>query len=52
MIENLSNIYGDPCANKWGARKNFLYSLPELGKLNFYVHLKLHVLVMDHNNHI
>jgi len=37
MMENLSNIYGNPCANKWGARKNFLYSLPKLGKLNFYV---------------
>jgi len=37
MTKNLSNIYGDPCANKWGVRKNFLYNLLELEKLNFYV---------------
>jgi len=28
----------------------FSTSLPELEKLNFYVHTKLHVLVMDHSN--
>jgi len=30
----------------------FSTSLPELGKSNFYVDTKLHVLVMDHSNQI
>jgi len=33
MTENLSNIYDDPCANKLGVRKDFLYKSTRTWKI-------------------
>jgi len=52
MTENMSNIYGDTCANIWGVRRNLCTRPPELGELNLYVHTKFHVLIIYHNNSI
>jgi len=41
-----TKIFGDPCAISGELERAFCTSLLELGKLNFYVHTKLHVLVM------
>jgi len=33
MTQNLSNIFGDPCANKLGVRKDFLFKFTRTWKI-------------------
>jgi len=36
MTQNLSNISGDPCENKWRGRKYILYKSTRTWKINLF----------------
>jgi len=49
MTYHPSPIYGKPCANKWGAGKNFLYKFL---KTQNVTDTMFDVLSMNHSNYI